>query len=84
MALADLPSGGRDIETLSTSKHRSPPGCDHGTSPTHLGLDAGRGSSWLPHEESGCEQTFSCWYPSYHCPVHHADPFTSYLTSQKA
>ena len=77
-----LPPGGRDIQTLGTSKYRSHSRRDHGPSRTHFGLDAGRGSSRVHREEPGCERNFSCGClcscPFHHRPVRRADSLTSY------
>ena len=84
MTLVGLLQNGRSIETLGTSQHRPPSGCEYGSSGTHFGLDAGRGSSTVYRKAPGCGQTLSREHLFYHRVVGHADSITSYPTSPKA
>jgi len=63
---ADLPSGGRGVETLGTSKHRPTPGCRHRSSPVHFGVDVWRGFDGIHHEQPRRGQVEPCGCPFYH------------------
>jgi len=70
----------RDMETLVTPKHPTPPRCHYHSPPTHFGLDAWRGPAGVHQEEPRCRSTwtrgspFCCFYPRL-------TPVTSYSTS---
>ena len=80
----DCPQGGRNVETLGTSKHCSPSGCDHGAFRTYFGLDARRRPPKVHYKASRCEQTLSGEHPSYHHVVRTVDSLTSYPMLPKA
>ena len=79
-----LPQGGRNFETLRTSEHCPPLGCDHGSSRTHFRLGPGRGPSAVHRKAPRCKQTFSREYSFHQRAVRHTDSLTSYLTSPRA
>lgn len=62
--LADLLSGGGDVETLDTSQHFTSSGCHCQPLPAHFELDARRRPTKLPQEESRRGSSWTCKFSS--------------------
>jgi len=63
MKPTDLLQRGRNVETLETPKHLTPPGCHYISPPTRFKLDVWWGSSGIYQESLRCRPICTCGWP---------------------